>query len=109
MALPAPESIADATAYWLYTEDEGWERWRLVPASPTLSPNGQVLRLQLEFEGDRFELVLIERESRLLVKFDQRDEPEQELAAEAFRSADDWIVRFAHKDETVFLQLELDV
>ena len=33
MAFPDPESIADATAYWLYTEDEGWERWRLVPGS----------------------------------------------------------------------------
>jgi hypothetical protein len=103
-----PESIADATAYWLYAEDEGWERWRLVPGSPLLSPNGRVLRLAFELEGDRFELALVQKESRLFAKFDQRESPEQELPASAFEAADGLIVQFAGKDEIVFVQLELE-
>lgn len=102
-----PDSIEDAVAYWLYAEDEGWELWRLVPGSPTLSPNGQALRLGFELEGDRFELVLIERGPRLFAKFDDREDPEQELPARAFDSSGELVVTFTDKDQTVFVLLEL--
>ncbi len=102
-----PDSIEDALAYWLYAEDEGWECWRLVPGSPTLSPNGFVLRMAFELEGDGFELVLIQRDSRIFAKFDDREHPEQELPARCFGGPDESIVMFVHKDETVFVHLEL--
>ena len=101
------ESIEDAVAYWLYSEDEGWERWRLVPRSAALSPNGRVLRLSLELEGDTFDLALIQRESRLFVKHDDHEDPEQELPARVFQAEDEVLVAFVHKDQTVFLHLEL--
>ena len=102
-----PEAIEDAALYWLYTEDEGWERWRLVPGSTTVSPNGRVLRLGFELEGDRFELALVQREERLHVRYDDHDEPEQELPARLFEADDGVIVRFVHKDQTVFVHLEV--
>ncbi len=102
-----PDAVEDAVAYWLYTEDEGWERWRLVPGSPAVSPNGQVLRLAFELEGDRFELALVQREARVAVRYDDHDDPEQELPARLFAADDEVIVRFVHKDQTVFVHLEV--
>ncbi len=101
------DSVEDAVAYWLYSEDEGWERWRLVPDSPTLSPNGQVLRLAFELDGDRFELALIQRPAGLFAKFDEREHPDRELPARCFDAPDESLVMFVHGDETVFVHLEL--
>ncbi len=101
------ESIEDATAYWLYSEDEGWERWRLVPGSPVISPNRQVLRLAFALDGDTFELALVQRQSRFFAKYDDHEDPEQEFPARIFESQHEAIVTFVHKDQTVFLHLEL--
>ena len=101
MPLRIGELVADSI------EDGGWERWSLVPGSQTLSPDGQAVRLRFELEGESFELALIQRESRLFAKFDNRENPEQELPARAFEAADEVIVMFVHKDETVFVHLEL--
>ncbi len=101
------ESIEDAVAYWLYSEDEGWERWRLVPGSPAISPNRQVLRLTFALDGDTFELALVEHQSRLFVKYDDHEEPGKEFPARIFESHDEAIVTFVHKEQTVFLHLEL--
>ncbi|MDJ0848858.1 MAG: hypothetical protein QNK04_10810 [Myxococcota bacterium] len=111
MALHIPDltrdSIEDAAAYWLYAEDEAWERWRLVPDSQTLSPDGRALRLAFELDGDGFELVLIQRGAEIFVKFDDRLEPEQEIRVRCFDGDDESIVMFDHGDETVFVHLEL--
>lgn len=101
------ESIEDATAYWLYFDGEAWEPWRLVPDSPTVSPNGRALRLTLELEGDRFELALLQKESGLVAKFDDRDDPEEELPARVFESDGDVVVTFETDEERVFIVLEL--
>ena len=101
------ESIEDATAYWLYAEDEAWERWSLVPGSPIVSPNGRVLRMAFGMEGDRFELALVQRDDGLYVKFDEREDPEQELATRVFEASDEVIVVFEDPEETVFIHLEI--
>ena len=103
----AAGSIEDAIAYWLYSEDDGWQRWRLVPGSQVVAPNGQILRMKFELEGDSFELALIQRGPRLVAKFDDCENPEQELPTRVFESVDEAIVMFVHKDETVFVHLEL--
>ena len=103
------ESIEDAVAYWLFSEDEGWERWRLVPRSPAISPNGQVLRLSFELDGETFDLALIQRESRLFAKYDDHEDPGQEFPARLFESEDEALVTFVHKDQTVFIHLELSL
>ncbi len=103
------ESIEDAVAYWLFSEDEGWERWRLVPGSAAVSPNGQVLRLTFELEDETFQLALVQRGDDLFVKYDDHDEPERELPARVFTAPDEALVCFVHKDQTVFVHLELDV
>ena len=90
-----------------FPEDEGWERWRLVPGSQVLSPSGQVLRIEFELEGETFELAVMQRGSQLSVKFDDRENPEQELLARVFESPDGAIITFRHKDETIFVHLEL--
>jgi hypothetical protein len=102
------EAIEDAVAYWLYSEDEGWERWRLVPGSPAISASRHVLRLAFELEGDRLELALVQRESRFFAKYDDHEDPEQEFPARIFVSPDEAMVTFVHKDQTVFVHLELD-
>lgn len=102
-----PESIEDAVAYWLYSEDEGWERWRLVPGSPAIPPSREVLRLAFELDGDTFELALIQRQSRFFAKYDDHEDPEQEFPARIFVSHDEVVASFAHKDQTVFVHLEL--
>jgi hypothetical protein len=101
------DSIEDAVAYWLYSEDDGWERWRLVPGSQVLSPGHQTLRVELQLEDETFELALIQRGPRLAVKFDDREDPDQELPARLFEAPDETIITFVYKDETVFLHLEL--
>lgn len=101
------DAIEDVVAYWLYFEGEEWELWRLVPGSQTLSPGGRVLRVALELEGERFELALIEAGSRLTVKFDDREDPEQEIPAHAFESDGDVLVAFETDSERVFVLLEL--
>lgn len=103
-----PDAIEDAVAYWLYP-DEGWERWRLVPGSPVRSPDGRVLRLGFDLDGDRFELALVQQGERLSAKFDARDDPDREIPARAFESDGDVLVAFTEKDETVFVTLELAV
>ena len=101
------DSVEAATAYWLYSEDEGWEQWRLVAGSQVLSPNGQVLRMKFELEGETFELALMQRGPQLGVKFDDRANPERELPARVFESPDGAIITFLHKNETIFVYLEL--
>ena len=101
------ESIEDAAAYWLFSEDQTWERWRLVPGSVAVSPSGTVLRLSFELEGDSFELAVIQRGPRVLVKYDDHEDPEQQLAARLFLADDEAILSFVHKDQTVFVHLEL--
>ncbi len=101
------ESIEDAAAYWLYSGDDAWERWRLASGSVAISPNGQVLRLSFELDGDTFDLAVIQRDSQVVVKYDDHDDPEQELPARLFESDDEAIVTFVHKDQIVFVHLEL--
>jgi hypothetical protein len=103
------ESIEDATAYWLFSEDEGWDRWRLVPGSPAISPNRQVLRLAFEADGETFELVLAQRQSRLFARYDDHEDPEQEFLVREFESDGEVLLVFVHKDQTVFVHLELAV
>lgn len=103
------DSIEDAVAYWLYTEDAAWQRWRLVAGSPVFSPNGHTLRMRFELESEIFELAIIQRDLQLAVKFDDRDKPAQELPARAFESSDEAIITFVNKDEIVFVHLELAI
>lgn len=100
-------AIEDAVAYWLYSEDEGWELWRLVPGSAAISPVHQVLRLTFELDGESFDWALIQREGRFFAKYDDHDDPEQEFPARIFASQDEVMVTFVHKDQTVFVHLEL--
>ena len=104
-----PESIEDAFAWWLYAEDEAWERWRLVPGSAVVSPNGRVLRLSFELDDDRFDWALVEREEGFFVRHDDHEAPEQELPARIFEGDEELIVRFEHDDQTVFVHLELEL
>ena len=105
----AAESIEDATAYWLFSEDEGWDRWRLVSGSPAISPNRQVLRLAFESDGETFELVLVQRQSGLFARYDDHEDPGQEFLVRAFESDGEALLAFVHKDQTVFVHLELAV
>ena len=103
-----PESIEDALAYWLYSEDAGWERWRLVPGSAVVSASGEILRLTFELDGDSFDWVLLERESRFFARYDEHDEPEREFPARIFEGQDEAIILFVHEDQTIFVHLELE-
>ena len=104
-----PDSIADAHAFWLYGEDEAWERWRLVPESAVVSPNGNALRLTFELDGDVFDWALVEREGNFLARHDDHAEPAQELPARVYAGDDEVIVRFEHDDQIVFVELELEI
>ena len=101
------DSIEDATAYWLYSDDGGWQQWRLIQGSQVVSPNGEVLRMMFELEGDSFELALLQKGPRIHAKFDDRENPQHELLTRVFEAADEALVLFVYKDETVFVHLEL--
>ncbi len=103
------ESIESAEAYWFYPpEERPSERWPLVPGSEALSPSGDALRMTFELPGGRtFELVLIQRGSSLSAKFDDREDPDEEVPARVFESSDQVIIMFSYRRQTVFLRLEL--
>ena len=103
----SPDGIEDATALWLYAEDEGWERWRLVEGSAVIAPSGEALRLTFELDGDVFDWALVEREGAFFSRYDDHDTPEQLFPARVFTGDEELIVRFEHADQTVLVHLEL--
>ena len=72
-----------------------------------ISPSHSILRLTSELDGDTFEWALVQRESRFFARYDDHDDPEQEFPARVFGSQDEAMVTFVHKDQTVFVHLEL--
>ncbi len=102
------DAIADAVAYWLYPEEDGWEYWTLVPESPRVALSGNALRLAFELEDESFELALVRRGAAWFARYDGGDDPGQELPARAYRGEDELLFHFDHLDESVFVRVELE-